>query len=70
MDENSGFDRLAEAAGVSRPSCCDERDLETMIMRMDGMVFISVECRNCEQSLKIKFDEKKFEDLKSEIQES
>ena len=70
MDENSGFDRLAEAAGVARLSCCEERDLETMIMRMAGMVFISGECRNCNQSLKIKIDEKKFEDLKAENQDS
>ncbi|MEE8435631.1 MAG: hypothetical protein V3S64_12655 [bacterium] len=70
MDENSGFDRLADAAGVSRLSCCDERDLETTIMRMAGMVFISGECRNCEQSLKIKLDEKKFEVLNAEFQKS
>jgi len=69
MDENPGFDRLAAAAGVARPSCCNERDPEPAILRMDGMVFISGERRNREQSLKIRVDEKKFEDLNAEVQE-
>ena len=70
MDENTGFDRLAKAAGVARLSCCNQRDLETEVMRMAGMVFISGECRNCEQTLKIKINEKKFEELKAEAQQS
>ena len=70
MDENAGFDRLAEAAGVAKLRCCNERDLETEVMRMDGMVFISGECRNCKQTLKIKIDERKFEELKAEAQQS
>ena len=69
MDEHSGFDRLADAAGVSRLSSCDEGELETPFMRMDARVLISGEGRNREHRLKIKTDEKKFEDLKTEAQE-